>query len=112
MNVEIFKISLEIGWPTLKGIFTLIFFYFVVCLIMMYFFGSKAVIAKKMLLILKVTASLALFGFTLMFQYNPDGHKIFFDWPKEITLIQMFLLPIILIDICISIIEVLTPEKY
>jgi len=112
VNVEVFKVSIEIGWPVLKGFFSIIGFYFIICIGMGLVWGRKALIVKKMFLVFKVAFSLMLFASTLLFQYNPEANKIFFDWPNEITLIQFFLLPIILIEICLSLIEIFTPEKY
>ncbi|WP_142318235.1 hypothetical protein [Bacillus cereus] len=69
-------------------------------------------IIKSTIILFKIMISAGLFILTLTFQYNPDGQEFYFKWPKEITLIQMFLLPIIFIDMCTSVIDLFDPDNY
>ncbi|AFU18106.1 hypothetical protein MC28_G373 (plasmid) [Bacillus thuringiensis MC28] len=110
MNIEIFKLSMEQAEPILKSFFIIAAAYFVGCIIMLRSNMSPNAV-KKGLTLLKVCISILLFAFTLLFQYDASVKEVSFEWPKEITLIQIFLLPIILIDIFTGIIEVVTPEK-
>ncbi|QWG51687.1 hypothetical protein EXW28_18285 [Bacillus mycoides] len=110
MNIEIFKLSMEQAEPILKSFFIIAALYFGGAIIMLRSNMSPNAV-KKGLTLLKVCISIMLFAFTLLFQYDTSVKEVSFEWPKEITLIQMFLLPIILIDIFTGIIEVVTPEK-
>lgn len=111
MNIETFKIPMDVAWPVLKWIFIIIGSYAVINIAVMWM-GFKSMTVKGTIMLFKILISAGLFGLTLTFQYNPDGQEIYFKWPEEITLIQMFLLPILFIDMCTSIIDLLDPDSY
>ncbi|ADY20351.1 hypothetical protein P4U05_16985 [Bacillus paranthracis] len=106
MKIESFKIPMYAGWPFFRVFCAVVIFWTICCLIAIIFRReSVAEACKSSLLFFKVILGMILFITTLLFDNFTEG-VLYLKFPEEITLIQIFVLLILLVDICTSFIDI------
>jgi len=107
MGIELVKVSWSDAWDTLKIVGIIILFYGASGLTLKRI-GSKYFNPKLMLIFIKVLIIAALIFFTLFIGIDSKGHVTILNWPpKYITLIQLFLLPLLFIDLVGGILDLI-----